>query len=298
MEQSKRAVVVILLYALFAGGVSAHPGSGIVVGRDGQVYFVLYGPNNRIMKTNAQGEVAAFVIDERLHAPHHLVIDQQGNLSTVSDADSIVWKIKPTGRMTKLYSPDKQTRTARVGTGGDPFTIDRAGNIYCINYPGRSQILKITPEGRVTPLAGSDYRGYADGKGREAKFGDLYSASMAWGPGGVLYVTDGRHIRKVAPDGTVSTLGIRPEPGLGLAMGLAVDQRGNVYVADYRSQRILKITPQGKATTLAGSGDFFRPSGVAVGPAGEVYVPDNPPRATRIWKISSDGEITMVASVE
>jgi len=69
--------------------------------------------------------------------------------------------------------------------------------------------------------------------------------------------------------------------------GVAVDQSGNVYVADYMNNMIRKVTPEGYVSTLAGAGGagaangpgvgatFFRPVKPAVDTAGNVYVADS-----------------------
>ena len=101
------------------------------------------------------------------------------------------------------------------------------------------------------------------------------SAARFYGPeaeamdsAGNIYVADywNHAIRKITPNGTVSTLA--GHPGMwnygsadgvgGMARfdnptGVAVDGADNVYVADYANQTIRKITPAGLVTTVAGS---------------------------------------------
>ncbi|MBI2928427.1 MAG: hypothetical protein HYY24_22385 [Verrucomicrobia bacterium] len=173
-------------------------------------------------------------------------------------------------------------------------------------------------------------RGYADGNAREAQFGFL--EGIAVDSAGNVYVADYWYhtIRKITPDGEVTTLAGSPSfinefgrgeggyaDGTGSAAlfsnpyGVAVDSAGSVYVADYRNYTIRKITPAGDVTTLAGTagqsgsddgigsearfGSQFGsgPSGVAVDSADNVYAADTFNHTIR--KITPDGVVTTLA---
>jgi hypothetical protein len=93
-----------------------------------------------------------------------------------------------------------------VGTlGGGAMTFDSNGNIYIAQTDDRI-IRKVTPSGTVSTLAGSGARGTADGRGTAAQFD--YPIALVVDAQGVVYVADGGagSIRKVTPDGTVSTV--------------------------------------------------------------------------------------------
>ena len=132
-----------------------------------------------------------------------------------------------------------------------------------------------------------------------------------------MYVADsGNHtIRKITPDGDVSTIAGSGNPGntdgngwlqvLKTPWGIAVDGSGNVYVADADNHSIRKIAHNGDVTTIAGSGtsgsadgngsaaSFNFPNGVAVDGSGNVYVADRNNHTIR--KITPNGDVTTIA---
>lgn len=193
------------------------------------------------------------------------------------------------------------------------MVIDADGNIYVSDHDNHS-IRKITPEGVVSTFAGTGKPGFDNGMRLKASFNHPYG--LAIDSRGNLYVGDvSNHcVRKIAPNGKVSTLaggrrGFSDRQG-DLAMfdhphGVAVDSKNNIYVADAYNNRIRKIKPDGTTSTLAGSGndgfldgpssqaEFYVPIGIVIDNSGNVYVGDEGNSSIR--KITSDGFVTTLA---
>lgn len=148
---------------------------------------------------------------------------------------------------------------------------------------------------RVDTLAGGPREpGYADGTGAAARFNT--PRGLATAPDGSIYVSDsGNHvIRRVTTDGVVSTVagqpgvaGHRDGPALAAQLntpsGLAINDAGELFIADTLNHCIRKLTPEGMLVTIAGipgfggyadgdasSARFAAPVGVALTPQGIV----------------------------
>jgi len=310
----KVAAVFSIAALPFGFSAKAHPGSGIAVDPQGRVFFAV-GPMIVMIETN--GVARAIVHDtknEKFYQLHHLQRAPDSGWLTASDMGDVIWRFTTEGKLSRFYPPENDERPLRVGSGGDPFAVDREGNVYAVNSrPQRfTQILKVSTQGRVRVLAGGDW-GFADGQGDGAKFGDLHGGSMITRPDGALLLTDdGARARRVDANGTVTTLaggatkGFADGPGTEArfngATGLALDAQGNVLVVE-SSGRIRRINPFGVVTTLAGSGKagsrdgplleatFAEPTGIAIGPTGDIYVLEPAPH--RIRRISQ-GRVTTI----
>jgi sugar lactone lactonase YvrE len=193
--------------------------------------------------------------------------------------------------------------------------VNGNGNAYVADS-ANSTIRKITPDGTVTNLAGlPGVLGSTDGA--NALFAN--PAGVAVDANGAVYVADTGNstIRKITSGNTTTLAGIAGTPGnldgIGTAAqfnhptGVAVDQSGNVYVADSGNNTIRKIT-SGSVTTLAGSiwnfgssdgtgtnALFHQPEGVAVDSSGNVYVADTLNNTVR--EITPAGVVTTIAGM-
>jgi sugar lactone lactonase YvrE len=96
-------------------------------------------------------------------------------------------------------------------------------------------------------------------------------------------------IRKISPDGEQTTLASLGLSGFG-PLGLAVDARGNLYVAaasfNPATQGVYRITPDGTATRLPGTGAIGFPNGLAFDQRGNLYVADS---TGTVWRIPRGG---------
>ncbi len=190
--------------------------------------------------------------------------------------------------------------------------VDALGNIYLV---GDSRIWKITPAGKLVPVAGVDGAGFVDGVGTDVGFNNPWR--IAVDVSNNVYVCDNYNnaIRKITPEGSVTTVAGHRIPGFldgrGVAAafytpcGITVDANGIVYVVDQYNFSIRKIDQSGLVTTLAGTGFFGPKDGqgkaasfsemydIAVDAAGNLYVADG--GNCKIRKITPAGLVTTFA---
>lgn len=309
---SKTIFIVVAALVLFLShNVSAHPATGIVLDRAGNIFF---SDLETIWKIDTVGKLSVFRAGVSGRHVHELAIDGQDNIygadysyeapKYISD----IWKMSPSGKFEYLMEPtDNPPRAMSIWR-------DREGNSYWIDQNNHTKtqtlLLRRSPDGEVTTLAGSAY-GHADGKGSAAKFSSV--GGVAFGPDGSLYLADGASVRKVTMDGTVTTLASgldartsddKPAAlvgSYGNLAGVAIDSANNVFVADAGNRRLLRINREGKVDVLLRTDPPFFPYGVVAGPGGDIYVLEvgftlpSSSSGPRVRKISADGKSTILA---
>ena len=261
----------------------------------------------------------------RFNFPTGVAIDSGGVLYVADQGDDTIRTVTLTGVV--------QTLAGMAGTSGSadgngtaarfsrPFgvAVDRNGNIFVADN-NNNTLRKVLTTGDVSTVAGTaGVVGSSNGSGAAASFKSPLGLA-ADGSGNVYVADQGNNtVREVTPAGLVSTLaGLAAVTGSGdgngaaasfnLPIGVAVDAKGNVYVADSANSTIRLITKTGVVSTLAGtagstgstdgigaSARFDRPAGVAVDSTGNVFVVDQGNNTIR--KITPTGVVSTLAGV-
>jgi streptogramin lyase len=178
---------------------------------------------------------------------------------------------------------DAKGGTARFSTPRG-IVVDANGNLYVADQ-GNFAIRKIAPDGTVSTFAGRlGASGTLNGKGNSARFSQ--PTAVAIDGGGNLFVTDALAIRKITPDGNVTTVTTFPSGVYGtdntqLPAGIAVDASGNLFVTTGVETRRFPINNPGRSVQLesgtvenvSGANDVV-PRGVAVDADDTAYIAD------------------------
>ncbi|HYL78843.1 MAG TPA: hypothetical protein VEU96_31930 [Bryobacteraceae bacterium] len=307
----------------------------VAVGPDGSIYV---GQSYTIVKIGLDGIVRKFAglsqavfsgdggpaIKAGVQTPTAMVFDSAGNLF-YSDHGSRVRKIDTNGIITtfagngqQAFAGDNGQATSASLLDAAGLRFDAAGNLY-VAETGSGRIRKVDKSGIITTFAGG---GAAFKDGVPATQTSLAGPiALDFDAAGNLYILEqaGRRVRKVAPDGTITTVaggggpaGFSGDGGpaanaqFNAPIALKVDASGNVYVGDSNNRRVRRFTPGGNITTVAGNGlyrsspdgaratlSFLKdPIRVAIGPDGRVYIADF--GDARIRRVEADGTLTTV----
>ncbi|MDB5139025.1 MAG: hypothetical protein JWR12_941 [Mucilaginibacter sp.] len=194
-----------------------------------------------IGSTDGTGSNASFF------APQGLAADAAGNIYVADQGNNLIRKITPAGVVTTVAGNGKITTFNRP-TG---VWIDPVGNLYVVEEYG-NKIDKISVAGILTIVAGSGGGGFADGVAAAATFN--YPRDVRADGSGNLYVSDSQNnaVRMITPAGVVTTLagngnqgsmdGVGSAASFNSPIGLAIDNKGNLYTVDNGSGAIRKIT--------------------------------------------------------
>jgi DNA-binding beta-propeller fold protein YncE len=245
-----------------------------------------------------------------LHWPHDVAVDPSG--TSLYIADTANHRIRRVDLASEVITTVAGGATAGwSGDGGpavaalleDPKAVWAApsGDLFVADS-GNERIRRIDRSGTISTIAGTGVPGYSGDGGPAVAAQFDGPRGLAGDSAGNLYVADDNNhrVRRIEPSGVVTTVAGTGAPGyagdggtarsaqLRNPRGVAVDGRGSVFVADSMNARIRMVDPAGVISTVAGCGRhgfggdggpatvarMFEPRGVAVGPAGNLFVAD------------------------
>jgi uncharacterized protein (TIGR03437 family) len=297
--------------------------AGITLDSSGNLY-IGDTANSRVRKVDANGTITTFAgtgdfgnfgntnvaTKAGLNRPYGLAFDKAGNLYIADTYNDAIRKVTASGNIMSTVAGTMQ------GFGGDgggatgalmdtptAVILDAAGNLY-IADTSNHRIRKVGTDGNISTFAGTGNAASTGDGGPAASAALNTPEGLAIDNSGNIYVADtsGHRIRKIASDGTISTVAGNGTGGFGgdggpatqanlyYPKGIAVDPlSGNLYIADWLNSRIRVVTPNGNIYTAAGNGEYDYngdggpatsaalrfPWGLTVDAAGKVYVADD-----------------------
>lgn len=264
----------------------------------------------------------------QLNSPQGIAVDAAGNVYIADSLNNRVRKVDTKGVITTFAGNGGVSQPGFWGDGGpavdaqlhSPVAVlaDSAGKVY-IAAAADNTVRVVGTDGNISIYAGAGYKGYYGDTGKANVAGITSPQDVTLGPNNTILIADtgAGTIRSVATDGTIST--VSGNGSIGLAgdaealklpmltpFGVSADSQGNIYVAEFGTNRIRKIDSKGMITTAVGDGNqgfagdggppnkvqMSLPTSVSVDSGGNVYFVDS--QNNRIRKLAG-GNVTTVA---
>jgi uncharacterized protein (TIGR03437 family) len=238
--------------------------------------------------------------------PRRVALDKAGNLYFTSL--NSVFKLDPSGVLTLIagnsrpgYSGDGGPATAATLNNPEGVAVDGSGNIYVADS-SNSVVRVVSPAGMISTFAGTGIPGFSGDFGQAAAAQLTLPSGLAFDGAGNLYVADTGNsvIRQITPGGIITTFAgtsfqgyvgdtaVATSAALSIPTDVAVDSKGNVYIADTGNNVIREVTTDGNINTIIGNGtngysgdslvantaQLNGPRGVVVDSSGNVYIAD------------------------
>jgi uncharacterized protein (TIGR03437 family) len=264
--------------------------------------------------------------EAELSSPRGVMVDASGNVFIADSGNYRVREVTADGVINTVVGggsifPGNGVLATKASLFlPSALTLDADGNLYI----AAGWIQKISPDGMISIVSGNGLYSFS-GDGGPATRAQLFAPSdVAIDGSGDLFIADSGNcvVRKVTTDGTITTVagssridnfGFSGDGGpatnalLAEPSSVAVDEIGNLFIADTQNNRIRKVSQNGIITTVAGNGfgaysgdhgpatkaSLNYPSGIAVDRSGNLFITDYANNSVR--KVSNDGIITTVA---
>ena len=313
--------------------VDENSASGILLGTlSAVVENTSEAPSYALLNQSLEGAVR--LQGNRLLIANNVLYDYETVTKITGQVQASVEDITTTANFTVRLNNVKEYIVSTVlNSQGDPANFQTPsgmvegvdGSIYVVEQ-FKHVITKISPDGTVSTLAGNGTSGFTNGSGVNASF--FFPQGITLAEDGNLYVTDSGNssIRKITPNGNVTTLAGTGEEGVkdGEGTNASFDSPSGIvwnpklkalYVADRGNNSIRAVTLDGIVTTYAGKtgGDpdnvngvgifarFSGPTGICVDELGNLYVADRNNNTIRLLESENESEAmvsTYAGSIE
>lgn len=266
-----------------------------------------------------------------LNQPNNVLVDASGDLLIADRYNNRIRLVNTNGIITTIagtgaqgFSGDGEAATNATLNSPNSISFDGFGNLF-IADTGNGRIRKLDTNGIIRTVAGTGTAGYSGDHGQATNARLYYPYGVVADSAGNFFIADyyNNRIRKVNTSGIITTVagnGIAGYNGDGGAAtsarifqpaGVALDNKGNLYIADQFNNRIRKVDTNGIITTVAGQGptgsngsysgdggaatnaSLYWPNGVAVDTAGNLFIADF--GNNRIRRVDTNGIITTAA---
>ena len=253
--------LVLFLSSLF---LHAHPGIGIVMDAQGNIYYT---DLEQVWKLSPDGKQSVAV--PNVHT-HELYLDMEGNLygehlwyegEVINKWGHYVWCLKHDGTVTKVIPATEGFLT------NYSFVRDREGSMYWVDRGDTCYFRKIDTTGKVSTIA-------------NGIFTDV--RWMYCSPKDRIYFIDLKDLITIEPDGRFTVLAKNlQEKSLAFGLfagdrhnvtGIWSDKLDNLYVAVFGGQKIKRIKPDGTVTVVATSQNPWSPTGGVFDEQGNLWV--------------------------
>ncbi len=257
---------------------------GVAVDSSGNVYISDTG-NARVRKVSSAGAISTVAgngnagnagdgsaaTGAQLNLPVGLAVDSAGNLFIADYGNNRVRKVAASsgtistvaGNGVQGYGGDGHAATSAALNGPQSVAVDANGNLYIADSQN-NRVRVVTPAGTISTVAGTGLPGYT-GDGHAATGANIVSPTgLVVDSSGAVYFTDSSTvIRKFTVGGSIftiagnGTLGYSGDGGLATAaqldvpMGMAVDSKGVLYVADAANNSIRALRAVGTGNSIA-----------------------------------------------
>lgn len=277
---------------------------GIAINKKGEI-FVSDGDAGKIFRLSKEGKID--LVTDKLNTPSAIEFDKDENLIIADSGSSTIKRLNViNGEITTIAGVENKrgfvNRDAAQSLFNAPIGIAVAqdGKIYVADT--YNDKIRLIENGHVSTVAG-DSRGFHDGKGGEALFDT--PCGLAILPDGSLLVADtgNRRLRRIEPDGNVTTVAGTGEPdsvdGFPLQAkfvkptSVRINENGAVFVTDGNSIRAIgnRVLPfvetisgtrRGLADGNLRKSQFNRPSGITFDANGNLFVTDSENQLIRV----------------